>query len=76
MRLDRIPISVLKTRFVPGGWDLLAFVLVFAFLVYVAEAAHGLAAGQLDAVAEVVAVKFVRRQGRRVLARLDLAEVT
>src|SRR5882762_3985975 len=43
MRLDRIPISVLKTRFVPGGWDLLAFVLVFAFLVYVAEAAHGLA---------------------------------
>ena len=43
MRLDRIPISVLKTRFVPGGWDLLAFALVFAFLVYVAEAAHGLA---------------------------------
>src|SRR6201996_9573091 len=42
MRLDRLPISVLKNRFVPGGWDVLAFVLVFAFLIYVAEAAHGL----------------------------------
>jgi NitT/TauT family transport system permease protein len=43
MRLDRIPISVLKNRFVPGGWDVLAFVLVFALLIYVAGAAHGLA---------------------------------
>jgi NitT/TauT family transport system permease protein len=42
MRLDRLPISVLKTRFVPGGWDVLAFVLVFALLIYVAGAAHGL----------------------------------
>src|ERR1700739_2514704 len=42
MRIDRLPISVLKNRFVPGGWDVLAFVLVFAFLIYVAEAAHGL----------------------------------
>jgi NitT/TauT family transport system permease protein len=43
MRLDRLPISVLKTRrFIPGGWDVLAFVLVFAFFIYVAEAAHGL----------------------------------
>jgi NitT/TauT family transport system permease protein len=42
MRLDRLPISVLKTRFVPGGWDVLAFVLVFAFFIYLAEAAHGL----------------------------------
>src|SRR5215475_7069241 len=42
MRLDRLPISVLKTRFIPGGWDVLAFVLVFAFLIYVAEAALGL----------------------------------
>ena len=42
MRLDRLPIPVLKTRFVPGGWDLLAFVLVFAFLIYVGEAALGL----------------------------------
>lgn len=42
MRLDRLPISVLRTRYVPGGWDLLAFVLVFAFFVYVAQAAHGL----------------------------------
>jgi NitT/TauT family transport system permease protein len=43
MRLDRLPISVLKNRFVPGGWDVLAFVLVFALLIYVAGAAHGLA---------------------------------
>ena len=42
MRLDRLPISVLKTRFIPGGWDVLAFVLVFALLIYVAEAALGL----------------------------------
>ncbi|HUE49371.1 MAG TPA: ABC transporter permease subunit, partial [Steroidobacteraceae bacterium] len=43
MRLERLPISVLRTRYVPGGWDLLAFVLVCAFFVYVAQAAHGLA---------------------------------
>ena len=43
MRLDRLPISVLRTRYVPGGWDLLAFVLVFAFFVYAAQAARGLA---------------------------------
>ena len=42
MRLDRLPTLVLKNRFVPGGWDVLAFVLVFAFLIYVAGAAHGL----------------------------------
>ncbi len=42
MRIDRLPVSVLKTRFIPGGWDVLAFVLVFAFLIYIAEAAHGL----------------------------------
>jgi NitT/TauT family transport system permease protein len=42
MRLDRLPISVLRTRYVPGGWDVLAFVLVFAFFVYAAQAAHGL----------------------------------
>ena len=42
MRLDRLPTLVLKNRFVPGGWDVLAFVLVFAFLIYLAGAAHGL----------------------------------
>jgi NitT/TauT family transport system permease protein len=42
MRLDRLPISVLRTRYVPGGWDVLAFILVCAFFVYAAEAAHGL----------------------------------
>ena len=42
MRLDRLPISVLRTRYVPGGWDLLAAVLVFAFFIYLAQAAHGL----------------------------------
>jgi NitT/TauT family transport system permease protein len=41
MRLDRLPISVLKTRFIPGGWDVLAFMLIFAFLIYIAEAARG-----------------------------------
>ena len=42
MRIDRLPISVLRTRYVPGGWDVLAFVLVFAFFIYCAQAAHGL----------------------------------
>jgi len=41
MRLDRLPISVLRTR-LPGGWDVLAFALVFAFFIYAAQAAHGL----------------------------------
>ncbi len=42
MRLDRLPISVLQNRYVPGRWDVLAFILVFAFFVYVGQAAHGL----------------------------------
>jgi NitT/TauT family transport system permease protein len=42
MRIDRLPISVLRTRYVPGGWDVLAFVLVFAFFIYCGQAAHGL----------------------------------
>jgi NitT/TauT family transport system permease protein len=42
MLLDRLPISVLRTRYVPGGWDLLAFLLVFVFFIYCAQAAHGL----------------------------------
>jgi hypothetical protein len=32
MGIDRLPLSVLRTRYVPGGWDVLAFILVFAFL--------------------------------------------
>jgi len=42
MLLDRLPISVLRTRYVPGGWDVLAFLLVFVFFIYCAQAAHGL----------------------------------
>ncbi len=42
MLLDRLPISVVRHRYVPGRWDVLAFVLVFAFFVYLAQAAHGL----------------------------------
>jgi NitT/TauT family transport system permease protein len=41
--LDRPPISVLKSRLVPSRWDVLAFLLVIAFFIYLAEAAHGLA---------------------------------
>jgi hypothetical protein len=33
MLLGRLPASVLQGRYVPGGWDLLAFVLVFAFFI-------------------------------------------
>ena len=42
MRVDRLPISVLRNRYVPGGWDVLAFILVFAFFIYLAQAARGL----------------------------------
>ena len=41
MRLE-LPISVLKTRYVPGAWDVIAFILVFAGFAYLADAAHGL----------------------------------
>ncbi|MGA7540685.1 MAG: ABC transporter permease subunit [Steroidobacteraceae bacterium] len=41
MRLE-LPISVLKNRYVPGRWDIIAFVLVFAFFAYLGDAAHGL----------------------------------
>jgi NitT/TauT family transport system permease protein len=41
MRFE-LPISVLKNRYVPGPWDVIAFVLVFAFFAYVGGAAHGL----------------------------------
>ena len=42
MRTERLPISVLRQRYVPGRWDVAAFLLVFAVLVYLAHAAYGL----------------------------------
>ena len=36
------PIAILRNRFVPSRWDVLAFFLVIALFVYLAEAAHGL----------------------------------
>jgi NitT/TauT family transport system permease protein len=42
MRIERLPISVLPTRYIPGAWDVLAFVLVVVLFVYAAQAAHGL----------------------------------
>jgi len=42
MLIDRLPISVLKSRLVPDRWDVVAIVLVFGLLVYLGEAAHGL----------------------------------
>ena len=44
MSTERLPISVLRTRLVPGRWDILAFVLVVAALVYLAHAGLGLVA--------------------------------
>jgi NitT/TauT family transport system permease protein len=41
MRLE-LPIAVLKTRYVPGRWDVIAFVLVFAFFAYLGDTAHAL----------------------------------
>jgi NitT/TauT family transport system permease protein len=42
MLIDRLPISVLKSRLVPDRWDVVAIALVFGVLVYLGEAAHGL----------------------------------
>ncbi len=43
MRLPEFPpLSIIKNRLVPGQWDLLAFLLVVAFFIYLGEAAHGL----------------------------------
>jgi NitT/TauT family transport system permease protein len=43
MRLpDFPPLSIIKNRLVHGQWDVLAFLLVIAFFIYLAEAAHGL----------------------------------
>ena len=41
MRFE-LPISVLKNRYVPGRWDVIAFILVFAFFAYLGDTAHGL----------------------------------
>jgi NitT/TauT family transport system permease protein len=41
MRLEHQP-TVLKRHFVPGRWDVVAFLLLGAFLVYLGEVAHGL----------------------------------
>ncbi|MGH8198967.1 MAG: ABC transporter permease [Steroidobacteraceae bacterium] len=41
MRFE-LPNSVLKTRYVPAPWDVIAFILVFAGFAYLADAAHGL----------------------------------
>jgi NitT/TauT family transport system permease protein len=43
MLIGRLPISVLNSRLVPGRWDVVAIALVFGLLVYLGEAAHGLA---------------------------------
>ena len=42
MSTERLPISVLRRRFVPGRWDVVAFVLVFAALALLAHSAYGL----------------------------------
>jgi NitT/TauT family transport system permease protein len=76
MRLDRIPVSVLKTRFIPGGWDVLAFLLVFAFFIYVAEAAHGLTGSLAGLEAKPISlapsalVGYAARTGLRMLIAL------
>jgi NitT/TauT family transport system permease protein len=41
MRFE-LPISVIRTRYVPGPWDVAAFILIFAGFAYLADAAHGL----------------------------------
>jgi NitT/TauT family transport system permease protein len=76
MLLDRLPISVLRQRYVPGRWDVLAFILVFAFFVYFAKAAHGLTGSlaHLEAtpisLAPSALVGYAARTGLRMLIAL------
>ena len=76
MRLDRLPIPVLKNRFIPGGWDVLAFVLVFAFFIYLAQAARGLTGSLAHLEATPISldpsalVGYAARTGLRMLVAL------
>ncbi|MBS0366416.1 MAG: ABC transporter permease subunit [Proteobacteria bacterium] len=76
MRLDRLPLAVLRNRYVPGGWDVLAFVLVFAFFVYLAQAARGLTGSLAHLEATPISldphalVGYAARTGLRMLVAL------
>ncbi|MBS0581200.1 MAG: ABC transporter permease subunit [Proteobacteria bacterium] len=76
MRLDRLPISVIRDRYVPGGWDLLAFVLVFTFFIYLGQAGRGLAGSLAHLEATPISldpralVGYAARTGLRMLVAL------
>ena len=76
MLLSRLPISVLRQRYVPRGWDVLAFILVFAFFVYLAQAARGLTGSlaHLEAtpisLAPSALIGYAARTGLRMLIAL------
>jgi NitT/TauT family transport system permease protein len=76
MLVERLPISVLRTRYVPGAWDVLAFILVFAFFAYLAQAAHGLTGSlaRLEAtpisLAPSALIGYSARTGLRMLVAL------
>jgi NitT/TauT family transport system permease protein len=76
MLVDRLPISVLRHRYVPGRWDVLAFILVFAFFVYLAQAAHGLTGslahleGTPISLAPSALIGYAARTGLRMLIAL------
>src|ERR1700722_10766334 len=76
MRIDRLPIAVLRNRYVPGGWDVLAFILVFAFFIYPAQAARGLAGSLAHLEATPISldprmlVGYAARTGLRMLIAL------
>jgi NitT/TauT family transport system permease protein len=76
MRLDRLPISVIRDRYVPGGWDLLAFALVFTFFIYLGEAGRGLAGSLAHLEATPISldpralVGYAARTGLRMLVAL------
>ena len=76
MLLSRLPISVLRQRYVPGAWDVLAFILVVAFFVYLAQAARGLTGSlaHLEAtpisLAPSALIGYAARTGLRMLIAL------
>jgi NitT/TauT family transport system permease protein len=76
MLIEPLPISVLRNRYVPGRWDVLAFILVFAFFVYLAQAAHGLTGSLAHLEATPISLKpsaligYAARTGLRMLVAL------
>ncbi|MGB6486850.1 MAG: ABC transporter permease subunit [Steroidobacteraceae bacterium] len=76
MRFE-LPISVVKPRYVPGPWDVAAFILVFAGFAYLADAAHGLAGSLAHLEAQTISLdpRYLPGYAARTALRMLVAMV-